>query len=1668
MKIKESRKVEQKIQSSVNRRKVIPHSNKVAKDESTIDLMVTKAVEAKDIPRMVPEIKLLYKQFWEVIINLPIPLLQQIAAYKAVAKEESTKDFDKANLEALYVARSNINTIVTALRDLQQIIKLLDQSFPEKITQFTKLCQQLNEMSKEELASTIISEWQIEDLGLLDKIIHWAEVSRITQEEKYNSSIEIHVKEESLTDKFLNGIKPKAVSEIILPPYINYVPDTRIKSLSQLLDELVLPISSKYTSEEAKLLLEEQYQYITKVSDTWQNKSKEAIYTWALERKGKFIQNQEQICELIAVMNRANELITGGHKLRDSQILSLLVFVKNAFGLELESDNLYGRLCQIHTGEGKTTIVSLLAIIQVMQGLKVDVITSNNILARDAVTEKTDLYSLFGITVATNNPVKAVEMADGQVFNVVQVADDGNCFYHAVADQLAKLGITNPNGISYNHEELRQVAVNYVSINKTEKFGTDLAERLTNTGDLHGDLLANIHTIDEYIAIHSNNGEWADSGVVGALAQQLGITLRVYKNSEAATYNSGQGQPRTINLIYTGNHYDSLEFATGTNRIGSPDCYKADVIYGSIGNFQFDYLKDHFLEQGTSAGREFGVVVLDEVDSMLIDNGRHIAKLASPFAGMESLRYIYVKIWQTLEELTGSMSYYDLTEISISIKQQIGEDTQLLDLIPKYLQDYVERQMDQWISNAIQAKYLYKENEQYVIKISPDKGGEKSIIPVDYLSTGVSLKNTVWPNGLHQFLQLKHNLEITVETLTNSHVSNMGYIKKYGNKIYGMTGTLGSNMEKALLSKIYKVDAAEIPTYKEKNFYELPGRIIEDQQWLDITILSILQQIEEHRSVLVICETIEAVRIIKKGLELFNSLEKTTVSGILKNYIKKITIYTDDDSQVTENKIGPGEIIIATNIAGRGTDLQTTPELEENGGLHVCVTFLPFNQRVEEQAFGRTSRQGKAGTAELVIKKREVEKLGLEFSSDMDMNEAALEVIKARRADIEKERIKEVLSKASELDFQDMLCDSFIKLCKEFKYQNSQLPGLNYLLEDLKELWAFWLEKQALKHTGLMSLISSGTLLQEFVEQQLEEFKAQAGILLTGRKVDGEGKILEYSMAERIIHNPYNAVKQAEYCLQHNDLLNHSLPSAVSWLKQAIEIGGDEKITSSYLKLFESCITGNNLLAKKFANILVGIFKIEVPILSNDSYKQEAKLFLQKARTSIEKEIFYLKKLLTTGNHINPIILSTSSLISQESILKEHKLESVLEVVDYDSAFVEIKEVPIVRNHKELTQLLTTLQDINVGEVIRIVYHIKPELVTNNIEPISAILYLTKKNGNQLQISYYEPHGHKVPYKVKWELCKYCYFLEEKYNMVAEKVITKKQSITKLPVEPGVIKTGLTQQKELLAHNLLFKHLYAKIAALSLQMSNIDELIATMDSMQDDLEDLLVNRKFNTFGKVALEQEILKKSDINELINIGLGQSYTLKSITITNVEESVYNQGELLPFIDMIVNGLGLLKLAAQIPFFSKYIEQVSQLLISDGITQIAANVLNQKIDPAYLVAKVLNSLEVTNQELTGALEKTIMVAIRTCQKLTEANIALPEIDLSCNVLDDTNGNLAELEKEVNTDSKLYDKDEVDSTIIDMKGEPAITRISDQFLNAFDSQLLGQEPVYNGFLIID
>lgn len=97
----------------------------------------------------------------------------------------------------------------------------------------------------------------------------------------------------------------------------------------------------------------------------------------------------------------------------------------------------------------------------------------------------------------------------------------------------------------------------------------------------------------------------------------------------------------------------------------------------------------------------------------------------------------------------------------------------------------------------------------------------------------------------------------------------------------------------------------------------------------------------------------------------------------------------EETADVTRETVSPGDVIVATNIAGRGADFKTSKELEKNGGLHVCVGFCPDNERVREQAFFRTSRQGNAGSAQLVVREGEIKRLNIDTTNldEIDFDE---------------------------------------------------------------------------------------------------------------------------------------------------------------------------------------------------------------------------------------------------------------------------------------------------------------------------------------------------------------------------------------------------------------------------------------------------------------------------------------------------------------------------------------------------------------------------------------------------------------------------------------------------------------------------------------------------------
>ncbi len=421
--------------------------------------------------------------------------------------------------------------------------------------------------------------------------------------------------------------------------------------------------------------------------------------------------------------------------------------------------------------------------------------------------------------------------------------------------------------------------------------------------------------------------------------------------------------------------------------------YEADIVYGTAHDFQADVLRDEFSGSGKRKERKFDVVIVDEVDSMLIDGKDHLVRLTNRVPSMDHLEPLLAAIVVQLQivaenivERDGNAFYRqykdqeqkEFTDHLLNVKKSefmaqntetyirqlirdvdnLPEDLRVLPekfpelKVPSHLREFIcSVQLKKWINNAIAVYGHDKENRDYVLR-----GTE--VIPVDAINTGVVQINTKWCDGWHQFLQFKHGAKITPETITTNYLSNVSFFKRYGSNVYGLTGTLGGDATIELLETTYGVDCVVMPPFKEKQYKELSSIICRtEEEWESEIVNSCGSKLINGRPVLIINKFINETIILKERFEADARFCDTKI------YVYK----TEEDSEVIDHTFCPGELIIATNIAGRGTDVKLDGKVEAAGGLHVCVTFLPRNQRVEDQNIGRTSRMGQRGTGQFII-----------------------------------------------------------------------------------------------------------------------------------------------------------------------------------------------------------------------------------------------------------------------------------------------------------------------------------------------------------------------------------------------------------------------------------------------------------------------------------------------------------------------------------------------------------------------------------------------------------------------------------------------------------------------------------------------------------------------------
>ena len=372
--------------------------------------------------------------------------------------------------------------------------------------------------------------------------------------------------------------------------------------------------------------------------------------------------------------------------------------------------------------------------------------------------------------------------------------------------------------------------------------------------------------------------------------------------------------------------------------------YTCDITYGTNNEFGFDYLRDNMkvsLESQCQRGYYFAIV--DEVDSILIDEARTPLIISGP--AEESTNKYYLAD-RAARQLKKELHYTVKEKENAVILNETGiELAQTLVGVESF---YTGENME-WphhIEQALRAKELYSRDKEYIVK-------DNEVIIVDEF-TGRLMPGRRWSDGLHQAVEAHENLKIREENQTLATITLQNYFKMY-EKLAGMTGTaLTEAME---FYSIYGLEVVTIPTNMA---------LIRD------TYPDVIYRTEEEKFNAIVEEIVrinETVRPVLVGTTSIENSER--ISDLLKRRGTKHEVlnakHHEREAQIIAKAGQPGAVTIATNMAGRGTDIILGEGVAKLGGLHILGTERHEARRIDNQLRGRAGRQGDPGTSQFFL-----------------------------------------------------------------------------------------------------------------------------------------------------------------------------------------------------------------------------------------------------------------------------------------------------------------------------------------------------------------------------------------------------------------------------------------------------------------------------------------------------------------------------------------------------------------------------------------------------------------------------------------------------------------------------------------------------------------------------
>lgn len=390
--------------------------------------------------------------------------------------------------------------------------------------------------------------------------------------------------------------------------------------------------------------------------------------------------------------------------------------------------------------------------------------------------------------------------------------------------------------------------------------------------------------------------------------------------------------------------------------------YERDVVYVSNKELTFDYLKDRISlgatiapqlklrrlsrRRGAADGilRGLHVAIVDEADSVLIDEAR------TPLIISETLpddlgEEIYHQAISVAGQLQPRLDYVQGRQHDIWLTAA-GEFT-----VAGLVRDFggvwkSPLWQKELVGKALSALHMFQRDQHYIIV-------EDKVQIVDEF-TGRVMPDRTWERGLHQMIEAKEKCEITGQRRTLSQITYQRFFGRYL-LLAGMTGTAKEVGPE--LKRVYDLDVTRIPTHKPTRRQRLPDRVFRtsDERWQAVAARA--QTVaEEGRAVLVGTRSVESSELLSQLLD---------AAGVAHTVLNARQDKEEADAVGQAGQAG--RITVATNMAGRGTDIKLAPEVEARGGLHVILTEFHESARVDRQLFGRSARQGNPGSVEAIV-----------------------------------------------------------------------------------------------------------------------------------------------------------------------------------------------------------------------------------------------------------------------------------------------------------------------------------------------------------------------------------------------------------------------------------------------------------------------------------------------------------------------------------------------------------------------------------------------------------------------------------------------------------------------------------------------------------------------------